>query len=682
MESNIDSLSFSITSRPARDKIEVLHNLIEEYADTNQYEKAVEHLKELISLLQKEDPEIPIATYYKRLGKFYFKLDKYDDAKENYEIALYRFQQHQNQYQSADLFSEIGFVNQSQGNYLEANEYYSRALDIFEQIADSTNVALILNRIGSTYKFIEEYDKALEYYYLALEIRKKINYQRGIAGSLNNIGTIYLFKAKYQKALELYFQALELNEEMENDSWISFNLNNIGYIYYLQSKYSEALEYMKRSLQIKGEIKDLRGQMHTLGNIASVYNAIGDNELTTEYLDQSLKLAKKIGSKQHLLQCYRDLAIHNEQNKNFAVACDYLNSYISLNDSLFNQEKIAAIQELQTKYETTKKGKEIELLKKKSEIHKIKLRRNRILKFTFIVGFIIILALAMIIFFSYRRARSEIEKRKIIQKKLNELNKNLENRVEMEVKTRRAQEQKAIEQSRLAALGELAAGIAHEINQPLHSIAFSMDNMALALEEDDADKNYLQKKTERIFEDIDRMKRIIDHIRTFSRKQTDEKEVLFNINSSINNAVNMIKEQYSNQRIDLKIDLDPKLPDVLGNVYRFEQVVLILLSNGKFAVEKQENFANGNFRKKLKINTFYQKNFVIMEFSDNGIGIPEENIHKIFDPFFTTKKQDKGTGLGLSIASSIVSEMGGNILVKSESNKGTKITIKIKKGKL
>ncbi len=675
----IDSLNSVLSSLKGKEKIPILNELVKEYSGSHEYQKAIDHLKEIIFLTEQGESDGSISSYYKRLGKLYLREDNYEAALKNFELALDLFRQQQDRSNIAEVISEMGYVNQSQGNYLKANELYNRALQIFEQTGDSLNIALILNRIGSTHKFNKEYDKALEYYESALQIRKQLNYKRGIAGSYNNIAMIYMFQEKYQKALELYFEALKLNKEMENDEWISFNLNNIGYLYYLQKDYQKALDHMTRSLQIKRNLKDTRGEMHTLGNIASVQNILGNLELSEKYFLKSLELAKQLGSKQHILQCYRDLALHNEQIGNYRLAYDYLSSYIALNDTLFNQEKITAIQEIQTKYETTKKEREIEILKKNSQIRELQLRRNRILKFTFIIGFILILALALIIYFSYHRAKIEIEKRKVIQRELNDLNKNLETRVETEVSKRRAQEQKAVEQSRLAALGELAAGIAHEINQPLHSIAFSMDNMSLALEEDDADKNYIQQKTQRIFEDIERMKRIVDHIRTFSRKQTEEEKTPFDINRSVTSALNMIKEQYANHRIDLEVDLYPKLCKVLGNIYRFEQVVLILLSNGKYAVEKQAEKEDEDFRKILQVKTYQQQEYVCLEFADNGTGIPEQDLNRIFDPFFTTKKTDKGTGLGLSIASGIVSDMNGIITVQSEVGKGTIFLIKLKK---
>jgi signal transduction histidine kinase len=361
--------------------------------------------------------------------------------------------------------------------------------------------------------------------------------------------------------------------------------------------------------------------------------------------------------------------------KNYKTALEYNNLYTSLNDSIFNEEKFKTITDIQTKYETEKKEKEIDILTKNTQIQMLQLRNSRIIILSIILGFITVLMLASMIYKAYRKTKIEVEKRKAAEKELSELNRNLEQRVENEVKIRRGQEQKAIEQSRLASLGELAAGIAHEINQPLHSIAFSVDNMKMAIEEGDADSEYLQKKTKNIFSDVDRMKRIVDHIRTFSRKQTGEKKAPFSINQSIANAIDMIGEQYANHRIKLKTDLDENLPEILGNLYRFEQVVLILLSNGKDAVEEKALTADEGFRKELRLKTYKDKSKIVLEFTDTGSGIPSENLEKIFNPFYTTKKSGEGTGLGLSIAFGIIGEMDGTISVESDVGIGTKMII-------
>ena len=232
-----------------------------------------------------------------------------------------------------------------------------------------------------------------------------------------------------------------------------------------------------------------------------------------------------------------------------------------------------------------------------------------------------------------------------------------------------------IEQARLASLGELSSGIAHEINQPLHNILFTINNMNKALDTEKADRDYLKKKIDYIAKDINRMKKIIDHVRIFSRSQNEDKKENFDINESIQNAVNLIRKQYSEKEIEIFLELSKKLQKVYGNPFKFEQVVLNLFSNARDALlEKAKTI---KFRKKILIKSYQEKSGIILEVEDNGIGILSENKDKLFHPFYTTKEPGKGTGLGLSISYGIIKEMGGTIYIQSKNASGSIIQISL-----
>ena len=243
---------------------------------------------------------------------------------------------------------------------------------------------------------------------------------------------------------------------------------------------------------------------------------------------------------------------------------------------------------------------------------------------------------------------------------------------------RKKLERQMIHNDRMTTLGEMATGIAHEINQPLNTLSIIFDNMLLAASKGDAlPKSYLEKKTEKIYDNIFRIKNIIDHVRVFSRSQEDAIFSSFDVNESIKNAISMISEQFRHKMIDLEVQLNDKLPQAYGNTYQFEQVVLNLLINSKDAIEENENKSVNDFEKKIKINTYQSCKLIIIEVEDNGIGIKAEELEKIMLPFYTTKEAGKGTGLGLSITFGIIKEMKGEINFQSTPKIGTKVTIKL-----
>jgi len=230
---------------------------------------------------------------------------------------------------------------------------------------------------------------------------------------------------------------------------------------------------------------------------------------------------------------------------------------------------------------------------------------------------------------------------------------------------------------RMAGIGELATGMAHEINQPLNTISLAIDNVLFLLESQNLTDTYLKTKINKIFDSINRIKKIIDHVRTFSRDQDDFVQVEFDINKSIQNSISMVEEQFIHKNIKLKFKPDITVPALNGNAYRFEQVILNMLINAKDAIEEKKKKDNPNAKRLIEVSTKKIEEQIIIEIKDNGTGINAENIEKVILPFFTTKAPGKGTGLGLSISYGIIKELGGDLEIKSTPKIGTSIFIKI-----
>lgn len=264
------------------------------------------------------------------------------------------------------------------------------------------------------------------------------------------------------------------------------------------------------------------------------------------------------------------------------------------------------------------------------------------------------------------RISTDITDKEEAKAKLKKLNKTLERRVAEEVRKRKEQEDKAYNQSRLASIGELAAGMAHELNQPLNTIAFSVENLYTRFLEQTIDEQYFKKKIKAISGDISRTRRIIEHVRIFARESSEEYRINFSVNQCILNALSMVGVQFATHGIDIEKDLQDSMPEICGNPFQYEQIILNLLSNAKDAIEErsqQDSQLNieDPLPQRIKIGTRTINNEIWLEISDNGTGIPGTIADRVFDPFFTTKDPGTGTGLGLSISYGIVKELRGSI---------------------
>jgi histidine kinase len=237
-------------------------------------------------------------------------------------------------------------------------------------------------------------------------------------------------------------------------------------------------------------------------------------------------------------------------------------------------------------------------------------------------------------------------------------------------------EQQLIQASKMATLGEMSAGVAHELNQPLSVIKTASNYLLKKIRKGEAiDPGNLRTMAEEMDHYVDRAAKIINHLREFGRKAEVTREPV-QVNEAINKAHEMFDQQLKLREILVLKDLQEDLPVILADANRLEQVFINLLINARDAIEeKLERAAGRNGKKEIRLKSYVDNGTVLIEVEDTGIGIPEPVKDKIFEPFFTTKRVGQGTGLGLSISYGIVQDYGGSIVVESKEGQGTKIVL-------
>jgi PAS domain S-box-containing protein len=228
--------------------------------------------------------------------------------------------------------------------------------------------------------------------------------------------------------------------------------------------------------------------------------------------------------------------------------------------------------------------------------------------------------------------------------------------------------------SKLASIGELSAGVAHEINNPLNGII----NFAQLLKDEETPRSEFERQMiDGIIDEGERIAQIVRGLLTFARAETHElRQVHFA--ESIKTSIALFGHQFEKDGITVKIDLDPDLPLVRADASRLRQVVLNLISNAYHALKaKQVDPDEGKLFRITARRAGKNDELVRIEFYDNGVGIKRKDLGKVFDPFFTTRRETGGTGLGLSVSFGIIRDFGGTIKVESEEGKFTRFIIEL-----
>ncbi len=232
-----------------------------------------------------------------------------------------------------------------------------------------------------------------------------------------------------------------------------------------------------------------------------------------------------------------------------------------------------------------------------------------------------------------------------------------------------------IQAGKMTSLGEMSAGVAHELNQPLNAIKMGSEYLKLMVERDIAvPPEDLGQVVSEISGQVDRAADIIHHLRDFSRKTEFVKREI-DINATVRGALDLMEHDLLLRNVVVELSLDDTLPHILAHNNRLEQVFFNLLSNARDAIMDRESKGSDKGDRTVRIRSFRDADKVAVTVADSGTGIPEEMLHRIFEPFFTSKEGGAGMGLGLYITYGIVRDYGGDIRVESAPGRGTAFTV-------
>lgn len=652
-----------------------------------QPDKAYTQMQDLLSLVHQQEAKREEGFAYFFSALTFMTKGMWREAEELFFESIDAFRLAGDTLGVALASDKVGYAFREQGRMDQSLKYHLQGLRLREDYKDQPiKIAYSNASVGGVYFVLKDYDTALKYFDKAFAIRQAEGDTLGIGLSLKGIGRLHRLQKRFDEGLDCLLKALDIFQKVQGMGHIIDTYEELGYLYR-----SIALpEQAKRSF-LKG--LEVGKEMNSIGKMARIHLELGllykeeeELQLARENLEASLTNSLRSESQSNTIRAYEELSLIAEESGDFEQAHEFYKAYTRAKDSLYSQNYSQQLAQIKTVYETEQKEQEIENLKQETAW---RLRERRV----YIAGVIVLMILALALIGAFRQRNLAYSRTLMEQEKTQSL---LQEKEALLQDLKSAQGH-LVQSEKMASLGQLTAGIAHEINNPINFMASNVH--ALKLDFDDLKKllakvkalsnqpntpellndivalnqqldiNYLEDEISQLIEGIERgasrTQNIVIGLRTFSRRSGEE-FVPADLHRGLDATLTILNNKISP---NAKIIKDyGNIPLVACQFDRINQVFMNVLNNAIDAIGKTGT---------IKIKTWADRKSVFIAIQDDGPGMSQETIERIFEPFFTTKEVGKGTGLGLSISYGIIQQHGGKISAESELGKGAQFTIQI-----
>ena len=379
------------------------------YLKKGQLDEAMVYIIKIKQLAKKIGYKQGLARSYTDEGTILYRKGKYLEAIDCASTGLMIGQLISDSIIIVNSYNCIGNAYAYMGNQIKAMEYYFKGLNIEEKLKIQNNIQWFYNNIGNLYTEQKNYPKALEYSFKAIKIEEKKKDKRALAVTLSNIGNAYLSMQKNDSALFYFLRATKTGEEAKDTFALALGMTNSAIAFCVLKQYNSGYNYATKAYKIsKGKgFKELI--TYNLTNLGNVYQGFKKYDIAEKYLLEAESEAKKIDAKLLIKDGFLELADLYDEEKNYQKAYDYYKLFSEAKDSMLNQENSKLITEMNTKYTTEKKEKEIELLKKNEDIQNLELSkkknelsRQRTVSIGIFVGFLLLMIVAVLMYSRFR----------------------------------------------------------------------------------------------------------------------------------------------------------------------------------------------------------------------------------------------------------------------------------------
>jgi two-component system, NtrC family, sensor kinase len=651
-----------------------LINLGGNYSRQGNYPAALEALKSAAVIVMPTNDSLQISRIYATYGMINGMQGKYDSSIFYYQKSVGIEERAEDILNLASNYGNLAIGYQMQSNFSQALVYQLKSLKIAERLNNLKSQAYTLMNIGNTYQDIGDTLRAEQSILKGIDLAKKIGIKNVELYGYSNISDLYSELKKWKLAYDYAMRSADLAEKMGDAGIEAAGLCKAGMALAHEQRFDEAQSLSKKAITIADSSRQPFNIFQAYAGMGTVLKLAGKCSEAIPFFQKSIQLLSASDRYDQLTQStYASLAECFESTGDYEKALSNFKVAAQLQDSIRSKENIKKTTELTLNSDFERKQA------LSDEIQGRKNAESRLKQILLLGGLIITLVVAAA---AWRTVRNKQKANRLLESQKEEIQNTL-----VQLKATQAQ---LIQSEKMASLGELTAGIAHEIQNPLNFVNnFSEINIELVAElntelnqgnidEARSIAKNIQENEKKINHHGKRADSIVKGMLLHSRASSGQKEPT-NINALTDEYLRLtyhgLRAKDKSFNATLKTDFDDNIGKINVVPQDIGRVLLNLCTNAFYSVNEKKKQHPEGYEPLVSITTKKVGQIVELTVTDNGNGIPQSVLDKIFQPFFTTKPSGEGTGLGLSLSYDIIKAHGGELKVETEEGTGTSFII-------
>lgn len=640
------------------------------------YTSAIKNLNSSESLISELNDSSRIAKIYAVYGMIYGMQGKNDTSIQFYQKSISITESLGNLKDLGTYYGNIAINYQMQSNFAQAVVYQLKSLHIAEQQNDANGQAYTLMNLGNTYQALGDTARAEKALLKGIQLAKSVGIKNVELYGYSNLASLYAFSKRWSESYTYAQRSADLAKIMGDAGIQSASMSKAALALANMKEFTAAETLNKKAIAIADASKQPFNIFQTYSGMGQILILEEKYEEATSYLEKSLRVLSSADMYDENVQVtYAALSVCYEKTGEFNKALIAFKTSSKISDSIKSKENVRKAMEIALNNEFEQKQKITEAIQGKKNAEA---KLNQLLLFGGLIITLIIAAGA------WQTVRNKQKANTILKQQKEEI----QNTLSMLTST----QSQLIQVEKMASLGELTAGIAHEIQNPLNFVknfsevsAEMIDEMEEEIKAGNEDnvaaiRKELKDNLEKVTHHSMRADAIVKSMLLHSRASSGEREFT-DINELTDEYLRLsfhglkAKEKSFNAKIDTHFDA------VIGKINIAPQdvgrVLFNLFNNAFYAVKEKKKIQPDNYNPSVSASTKKINNLIEISVKDNGTGIPSKIIDKIYQPFFTTKPTGQGTGLGLSLSYDIIKAHGGKIKVESKEGEGTEFIIQL-----